>query len=139
MSSSFEPYADDDVDDFSLAVRIPIEPEGEESLFQQEAFHFSFRQMVGVLMSLVPWALAAQVTQLFFSVIGIGLSTFWAYAFWFIIPLSTAYVMLRTKNGRPYEYYLADRVLFILSPRRYIVQARQATTRTIEDADWRDI
>jgi hypothetical protein len=43
------------------------------------------------------------------------------------------------KDGRPYEEYLTQKILFLISERHFILRDPRAEYGQIEDADWEEI
>lgn len=114
--------------------KLPINSHREDLIMDWEFVKLSPRQALLLMFSLAIWALMASLTT---SVLPVGF--IFGGILWSWIIIGSFYLAFRRKDGRPYEEYLTDKILFMIRDRRYVLKDERAKYGNVEDADWEDV
>lgn len=93
-------------------------------IYQNEFIRLSIRQMILILASLVTWVVLSRITAAILPVPGILAGLVWIW-----VGIGGVYLALRTVDGRPLEFEITDRIMFMMSPQRYSPVTRQRNAK----------
>jgi hypothetical protein len=113
----------------------PTSLDEEPPIFQQWGIALSLRQLLLFLFGVAIWGTLMKVTASVFSLNMVFTAVFWGW-----IPVLAAVVALVKKDGRPLEFYITDRLLYLTADREFIHKDPDADQRegVIDEAIWQD-
>jgi len=114
--------------------RIPAELDTEDPFLSWAEIKLSLRQGLTIILSGAAWMALIQLT-----IFIIPLSSTFAGVIWSWVLLGGLFLALWKKDGRPYEEYLSNRVVYLLSTKTFIQRDPKAKYGSVEDADWDEI
>ena len=119
--------------DVRTKTRLPADLDEEKGMIiQWEFLRVSIRQLLLILVCLGLWAALFSGTSAVLSVSKLFTALLWSW-----IAIGGMYLALRTKDGRPLEHVLTDRIVFLISDRHFRPMDRKGGM-TIADADWEE-
>lgn len=114
--------------------KLPIASHREDLIMDWEFVKLSPRQAILLMFSLAMWAMLASLTTAILPVGFVFGALLWSW-----LLLGSFFLAFKQKDGRPYEEYLTDKILFLIRDRRYVLKDERAKYGTVEDADWEDL
>ena len=119
----------------SQRTRLPASLDEEDPFLSIAEIKLSLRQMLTLMISMMVWVFVSKITIMF---IPIG---FVAYILWFWIIITGVFFALYKKDGRPYEEYLSQKMVFLVSERYFILKDSRASKdkRGVDEIDWDEV
>lgn len=124
------------MDPMQQRTRLPANLDEEDPFLSLAEIKLSLRQMLTIMFSLMVWGGLCQMT-----ITILPLSFFLAGLLWSWVILVGVFFALFKKDGRPYEEYLSQKVVFLVSERYFILKDSRAhkDSRGIDDVDWDEV
>ena len=120
--------------------RLPTHLDKEDPFLQIAEIALSLRQVMTILFAALLWGMLCMVTKMVFGIfVELPTPLLWLAFSW--VLFGGFFLALKSKdiNGNGvkiiYEEYLTKRLLFQMSPKKYVV--KDTVTGNIEDADWK--
>lgn len=114
----------------SVRTKLPTDIDEDQPFLSVLSFKLSLRQLLTMIGGVIIWMLLIQLMSTIF-----GLSPIFGALMWSWIVIGGVYISLRKKDGLPYEEYLAQRIIFLISDRRYVLKDEKRAP-SVEEADW---
>lgn len=116
--------------------RLPANLDEEDPFLSIAEIKLSLRQMLTIMFSLMIWYAVGQAT-----IMVLPISFFLASILWSWIIFAGLFFALFKKDGRPYEEYLSQKMVFLVSERYFILKDSRAhhDSRGIDDVDWDEV
>lgn len=114
---------------------MPAELDTEDPFLSWAEIKLSLRQGLTILLSGGAWLALLRITVWILPVSEIFAGLIWSWVF-----MGGLFLALWPKDGRPYEEYLSDRIVFLISPKTFIQRDPKVNKRgSVEDADWDEV
>lgn len=117
-------------EDKNVRTKLPTDIEEDQPFLSILSFQLSLRQLLTIVAGVILWVILMQITSAI-----IGLNPIFTGLIWSWVFFGSVYISLRKKDGLPYEEYLAQRIIFLISDKRYVLRDDKKTP-SIEEADW---
>lgn len=115
----------------SPRTKLPQEMDEEQPFLSISEVKLSLRQMLTLVTGGTIWFAALSITGSLF-----GLSSVFAGIIWSWIIGLTIFFAIAKKDGMPYEEYLAQRIVFLISDRKFILRDDERVKTEIDETDW---
>lgn len=117
--------------EFSPRTKLPQEMDEEQPFLSVSEIKLSLRQMLTLVTGATIWFAALSLTGSIF-----GLSSVFSGIIWSWILILTVFFAIAKKEGIPYEEYLAQRIVFLISDRKFILRDEDRVKTETDEADW---
>lgn len=114
----------------SVRTKLPTDIEEDQPFLSVLSLQLSLRQLLTIIAAVLFWVALMQLTSAI-----IGLNPIFSGILWSWVFFGGVFIALRKKDGLPYEEYLAQRIIFLISDKRYVLRDEEKSA-SIEEADW---
>jgi hypothetical protein len=114
-----------------VRTKLPTELDEEQPFLSIAEVKLSLRQMLTMVTGAMAWFFALSITSSIFSI-----SEPFSGLLWSWILVCGFFFALAKKDGLPYEEYLAQRIVFLISDRQFVLRDEEPTDISVEEADW---
>jgi hypothetical protein len=118
-------------DDAPVRTKLPTELDEEQPFLSIAEVKLSLRQMLTMVSGAALWFTALSITANIFSISQIFAGLVWSW-----ILLGAFFFALAKKDGLPYEEYLAQRIVFLISDRQFVLKDEEPNNIAVDEADW---
>lgn len=117
--------------DLSPRTKLPQEMDEEQPFLSISEIKLSLRQMLTLVAGATVWFTLLSLTGSLF-----GLSTVFAGLVWSWVLILTVFFAVAKKDGMPYEEYIAQRIVFLISDRHFVLRDEKNVSQEIDETDW---
>lgn len=114
--------------------RIPANLDEEDPFLSLAEIKLSLRQLLTVLFSGMFWLLLTQGTTWILPVNVVFAGLIWSW-----VIFGGLFLTIWKKDGRPYEEYLSNKIVYRISDKYFIQKDPKAKYGSVEDADWEEV
>jgi hypothetical protein len=123
----------------NVRTRLPTETDVEQPFFSIAELKLSLRQILTIALALMVWFMMLRLTVFLGGLFAFTISPFLAGVLWSWIVVLGIFFAMYKKNGMPYEEYLAQRIVFLISDRHFIFKDDEIEeTQDASEIDWDD-
>lgn len=115
----------------AVRTKLPTELDEEQPFLSISELKLSLRQMLTVVAGAMLWFMMLSITASIFSIDEIFSGIVWSW-----VLFGGIFFALAKKDGLPYEEYLAQRIVFLISDRHFVLRDEEPTDVSVEEADW---
>lgn len=120
----------------SIRTKLPTELDEEQPFLSIAEVKLSLRQMLTLVIGFASWMTAAAVTGSILSISPVFAGLIWSW-----IVIVAIFFTFAKKDGLTYEEYLAQRLVFLISDRKFVLKDDKddAPPINVDEADWQAI
>lgn len=120
--------------EFSPRTKLPQELDEEQPFLSISELKLSLRQMLTLVTGATIWFTLLSLTSSLF-----GLSSVFSGIVWSWVLILTIFFAIAKKDGLPYEEYVAQRIIFLISDRQFILRDEKTINQEVDETDWNRI